>query len=317
MRHIKPYKVFESGNAKPVKKFPTEKAIHFNAIVELLKERGLDPYNLSGGSRGEGIQHFFFEKCSQKNVVFPNNKEQDIRKGGIGTDYKNFIFGESVFLIPIEYDSKNDMANYITKKLSFMQKMRDNLDKLYPNRTKAEKEKADSDLEKYVHFGPEGYDWANPALKIIHDEYSQYYKDGKLRVWFPQDRDCDPWDGYDYPHRYDVVGDLDRPDGVYYLSDIERYIWSKYGIQDDDFYKYIIDNCYIEGRYWERVWSLQIDEKNPGKFERKGGEYGMDATENINHILNIIEKEFADEIKGTQYEGFTIYIDYYKKMENL
>lgn len=312
MKHIKPYKVFESGNAKPVKKYPTEKAVHFNSIIELLKEKGLDPYNLSGGSRGEGIQDFFFEKCSQNNIVYPNNKEQDIRKGRIDSDlYKKFIFGESVFLIPTEYDSSNDEVNHIEKKRSFIQRMKDMMS---PTKSPDEMDKFVKDLESSVYYGVNSYEWANPALKIIHDKYSQYYKDGKLRVWFPKDRDYDPWEGYDFPHKYNVVGHLDRPDGVYYLSDIEKYIWSKYGIKDDDFYEYIIQNEYIEGRYWERVWSLRVDEKNPGKFERKGGTYGMDATENINHMLNIIEKDFNGEITATDYEGFTIYVDYYKKI---
>jgi hypothetical protein len=43
--------------------------------------------------------------------------------------------------------------------------------------------------------------------------------------------------------------------------------------------------------------------------------YGMEPTENISHILNIIEKDFGDEINGTEYEGFPIYVDYYKKVE--
>ena len=41
----------------------------------------------------------------------------------------------------------------------------------------------------------------------------------------------------------------------------------------------------------------------------------MEPTENIIHILNIIEKDFGDEIHSTDYEGFPIYIDYYKKLE--
>jgi hypothetical protein len=39
-------------------------------------------------------------------------------------------------------------------------------------------------------------------------------------------------DWYDYPHKYNIVGDMDRPNGVYYLSDIEKYINDKYGIAD-------------------------------------------------------------------------------------
>ena len=32
-------------------------------------------------------------------------------------------------------------------------------------------------------------------------------------------------------------------------------------------------------------------------------------------MLNIIEHDFGDEIQSTDYEGFPIYVDYYKKVE--
>ena len=41
----------------------------------------------------------------------------------------------------------------------------------------------------------------------------------------------------------------------------------------------------------------------------------MEPTENILHILNIIDKEFGDEINGNDYGGFTVYVDYYKKVD--
>ena len=162
----------------------------------------------------------------------------------------------------------------------------------------------------------------NIALKAIHDELGQYYKDGKLRVWYPKDTDYEPWIGMDYPHKYNVVGHLARPNGVYYLSDIEKYIEYKYDIKDDLFYKFIIDNEYIEGRYWERVWSLTTEFTSEGKGSKSElkksdfGKYGMEPTENILHMLNIIEKDFGNEIQGTEYEGFPIYIDYYKKIKS-
>jgi hypothetical protein len=125
----------------------------------------------------------------------------------------------------------------------------------------------------------------------------------------------------DYPHKYNVVGDLDRPNGVYFLSDIEKFIDDKYGIKDELFYKFIIDNQYIEGRYWERVWSLKTEnfEKEGGsenKLQKSNfGKWGMEPTEKILGMLGIIEHEFGDEIQGNDYEGFPIYIDYYKKIE--
>ena len=321
LKHIKPYQLFESSVPKPVKKFPTEPAVHWNHLSDILKEAGLNPYELVKGNRSSSLQDFFFEHCSQKNVVFPNMKDSEgwSKEGQNDARYKKFIFGESVFLIPESYDPKDDFANATLQKATFLQKMKDMMKWKY--KTQEEMDKFESDLENNVHFGNTDWGWINPALKIIHDRLGSHYKDGKLRVWMPKDRDYDPWVGVDYPHKYNVVGDLDRPNGVYYLSDIEKYIQDKYGISDELLYKFVIDNQYIEGRYWERVWSFSTEELSheggsKNKLQKSNfGQYGMEPTENITHILNILENEFGDEIKSSDYEGFPVYIDYYKKVE--
>lgn len=319
MKYLKSYKLFEEAATKPVKKFPTDKAVHWNYLAGILRSAGIDMYKdlkrgpKGGPVRGTDFQDFCFAKCSSKdNVVFPNKKDSE---GWDDRRYDKFIFGESVFLLPESYDSSNDSEDAKKERENFLNKMREYAKAIYD--TKEEQDEFVKNAEEHVEFGPGEYDWANPALKVIHDELGQYYKDGKLRVWFPKDRDYDPWEGYDYPHRYNVVGDLDRPNGVYYLSDIEKYIDHKYGIKDELFYDFIIHNEYIEGRYWERVWSLRTDENDGSKLQKTDfGEYGMEPTENITHILNIIEKDFGDEIQSTDYEGFPIYIDYYKEVRN-
>lgn len=328
MKHLK---YFEELVTKPIKKFPTEPAVHWNYLLEILKEGGIDPHSeLVKGQRSTYFQDFCFDKCSfEGNVVFP--KMLDIKgwdkEGQRDARYQKFIFGESVFLLPESYDPKNDEEEFKAKKKNFFDTMLGYYDQM--KKPKEGRDKYIKDLENNVHFGPTGYDWVNPSLKLIHDKLGEHYKNGKLRVWFPKDRDYDPWEGYDYPHKYNVVGHLDRPNGVYYLSDIEKYIDDKYGISDSLFYKFIIDNQYIEGRYWERVWSLHTDDytehhlpkgkRDPKKknlLQKSGfGKYGMEPTENILHMLNIIEKDFADEIKSTDYEGFPIYVDYYKKVK--
>lgn len=304
LKYIKRFN--ENISSKPTLKFPTDKAINYLEIVDLIKSNGLDPYNL-GNSRDTSIGDFFFEKCS-KPIVYPNDKEIDIRNGSDRELYENFIFGDSVFLVPIKYDDRSDTSNFITKKLNFIQKMKD----MFPNKKGKELEDFESSLEKNVNYGPESYDWANEALGIIYKKYSNLYVDGYLRVWLPnnKDYDCDSWNGYDFPHKY-RFGDLVYPNGVYFLSDIEKYIESKYGISDDILYEFIIKNEYIEGRYWENIWYISNDEKT-GNLKRKGGKYGMDATENIEHILNILEKDFSDSISE---DGFPIYIDYYKRIK--
>ena len=314
MRHLKSFKLFEEAGVKPVKKFPTEPAVHFNYLEKILKEAGIDMYR--EGKKKGSVFNFCFDKCSGKDsVVFPNRKDSE---GWDDARYEKFIFGESVFLLPETYDASNDDDEFKKKKSDFLDKMREYAEEIYD--TKEEQDKFVQDAGTHVNFGPSGYEWVNPALKVIHDKLGQYYKDGKLRVWFPKDRDYDSWEGMDYPHKYNVVGDLDRPNGVYFLSDIEKYIDDKYGIQDELFYKFIIDNQYIEGRYWERVWSLSTEDENGkdtgNKLQKSNfDEWGMEPTENILHMLNIIEKEFGDEINSTDYEGFPIYVDYFKEVE--
>ena len=323
MRHLKSFKLFEEAVPKPLKKFPTEPAVHWNYLMKVLEDAGINPYDdLVKGQRGTDFQDFCFAKCaSRDNVVYPNMLDIEgwSKEGQSDARYKNFIFGESVFLLPISYDGSNDAVEAVQKKKSFLDNMRDFARQM--GKSKAEEDKFVQDAEKHTNFGPSGYDWINPALKVIHDKLGQYYKNGKLRVWFPKDRDYDPWEGMDYPHKYNVVGDLDRPNGVYFLSDIEKFIDDKYGIKDKLFYKFIIDNQYIEGRYWERVWSLGTEHLegrggSKNKLQKSNfGEYGMEPTEDILDMLNIIEHEFGDEIQSTDYEGFPIYIDYYKKVE--
>jgi hypothetical protein len=315
MKHIKSYKVFEEAGLKPTKKFPTEPAISWGYIYDILEEAGLNPRELVKGKRSS-MQDFFFEHCSQKNVVFPNMKDSEgWGKGESDSRYNKFIFGESVLLIPELHDPKDDFANATLDKVSSMKKL---LDMMRPYKTKKEMIKFESDIEKNVKFSSNDWDWVNPALKIIHDKLSSHYKDGKLRVWMPKDVSYDHWIGMDYPHKYNIVGNMDRPNGVYYLSDIEKYINDKYGIADTLLYNFIIDNSYIEGRYWEKVWSFPTEGDSAGstKLQKSGfGQYGMEPTENITHILNILENDFKDEIKSTDYEGFPVYIDYYKKIE--
>ena len=278
MKHLKPFKVFEELGTKPKLRFPTDPAVHYNYLYEIVENSGLDPDHLGGGD----LSDFFFEKCSL-DIPFPLIRENEIWEHS--ARYNKMIFKESIFLIPEYYDPKNDELDYIEKKENFF----NNMINLVKNRkTEEELEEYKKDLEKHVKFGPASWGWINPALKVIHDELGEHYKDGKLRAWMPSDRDYKHWNGLDYPHKYNVVGDPDHPNGVYYLSDIEKYIEYKYDLKDNDLYNFIIDNEYIEGRYWERVWSFSIDDKGSNKLSRgRDDKYGMKATENISNILGL------------------------------
>ena len=40
MRHLKPFKLFEEAVPKPLKKFPTEPAVHWNYLIKVLEDSG-------------------------------------------------------------------------------------------------------------------------------------------------------------------------------------------------------------------------------------------------------------------------------------
>lgn len=323
----------ESSINKPIKRFPNIQAVHTGYIEKLVKDAGMDPHKLSesdlniplagGGhtktTRDHTIYDYFFQKCKHT-VIYPNFtdveylKRAEKKRGSYYIDH-DFIHRESVFLIPKSHNSRQDQADYIERKTGFFNNMRNILGN-------KEYDKTEQDLEDMVDHGITEYSWINPVLKLLHDKLGKYYKNDTLQIWMPKDRDYDPWEGMDNPHKYNVIGKLTRPNGVYFLSDIEKYIHDKYGISDDKFYDFIIHNEYIEGRYWERVWSLGFkhDEKYKTIFPltlSKGREkHGMIATKNIEHMLNIIQKDFGNEFVDSDYDAFPIYVDYYKEVKN-
>jgi hypothetical protein len=305
MKHITTYKLYEETNKKPVRKFPTDPAAHWNYIYEIVEEAGLDPHQLEEG-RDKSLQDFFFEKCSKGNVVFPNMVDSEGWDDKSDSRYEKFIFRNSVFLIPESYDNSNDFGNSVSKKLTWMEKMKKMMRPKYNDK---ELEDFMNNLEKHTHFGNDDWGWVNPALKAIHDKLGSHYIEGKLRVWMPQDRDYDTWEGVDYPHKYSVTGRLENPNGVYYLSDIEKYIDNIYGLKDTKLYDFIIECDYIEGRYWEIMSVFPYDDDNIMKLDKERG------SENINDIMGAIEHEFGNEI--IREEGLPVYIDYFKKLKPL
>lgn len=330
---IKKFKDFNlnESSSKPRKRWPTDiKAVSLVNLIDWMSDKhGIDLREVDPKDRNTDLIHdFFFEKCDK--VLFPKIPLNSLPEYKTDARYRHFIFGESIFEIPESFDTSNDFADSIEKRTSFKARMRDLLKHKY--RTDAEWDKYEKDLDKHVNFGADSFEWVNQVLKLIHDDFKQHYVNGKLRVWMPQDMDYE-WEPKDQcpfarPHEMDVVGNHFRKDGVYFYSDLVKYFKDKYGVDDDGFYEFIVENEYIEGRYWERVWSLREDEKNPGKLGRKLAHYqkidkktykhGMDASEseNVEHILNIIEKDFADDFVKSDYCGpFEIYLDIKKPVK--
>lgn len=300
------------NNGKPQLKFPTDKAAHYNYLLFIIEKAGLDPYRLFKKEKGGDVafQDFCFEKCNSP-ILFPLNREIDINHSG-RIRYTKFIFPDSVFLLPAVYDSTNDYADSIEKKISFLKRMTDMMKKT--GATKEDLEDFEKQVDTHVNFGVSDYSRVNKALEIIHKEFEDYYVNGKLRVYFPEDLDDDGYADFDYPHKC-IFRHYERQNGVVFLSELEKWLWDKFGLQDDLLYQFVIYNQYVEGRYWERIWDFNVEENNKHKLKRQGfGKYGMKPTKTISQMLNIIEENF--EINGNEYKGFPIFVDYYKKIKS-
>lgn len=300
----------ESFNSKPQLKFPTDKAAHFNYLIFILKKAGINPSRLfvRENERAVDFQDFCFEKCN-KPILYPLVREIDVNPQ-LKLSYSDFIFRDSVFLLPASYDSKNDYADHIERRISFLIKAVKTLKQ--SGAGKEDIEDFENKFGTHVDFGPNDYSKVNPALDIIYQEFKDYYVDGKLRVYNPETRDSDGYVGFDYPHKY--KHEYLRPNGVIFLSELEKWLDENYGLKDDQLYEFIVNNRYIEGRYWERVLSFDVEDDDETKLKRENfGKYGMEPTKTILKILDVIENEF--EVQGNPYEGFPVFVDYYKHVK--
>lgn len=300
---------------KPIEKYPVNyKCTHIYHIIYTMKKCGLHPTNIKSHNK-EDVDYRIFHlfdflniKIQQNNTIYPNKKNNIAN---------NFIERGSVILIPRYYDSDNEQL----KKVNINKHI---LINAYHQIYKGEELKNKlNNVDDYVKNGINNYEWINIQLEFIYQNYKEYYIDGQIKVWMPfqwetyNDYKLQEKDKYTYPENK-----------MLYLSDIEKYLNDKYGIKDDDFYFYIIKNNDIEyrneikvltldvkdNRHWERTFGLYINEDK--KFYRENDIWGINPSENISNILNIIETDFKELMdKYSKYKYFPIYIDYYKKIK--
>ncbi len=280
---------------KPELKYHIDKCVNMNDIGIILKKK----YDINIRAY-KGIDFYdFMRKKLIDNVIFPKFQFKDIENNK-DSRYEDFIDYESVIEIPKYYDSSNDDEDSKSKKVSFLKEMGQYYMMSNPDASDEQLIKHLSECEKYTNFGTENYEKVNEILEVIYEEYSQYFKDGKLRVWQP--REEYEWDGkkeFDYPQ---VIKS-------YKLSELIEYFDSKYGFDASDLYDWLLDYNFVEGRYWERIWSFHYDEKSED-FIRKNFR-GNKAPDSLEHIINILQKEFHNEDE----EELNIFIDFYKEYD--
>lgn len=302
---------------KPVEKYPVDyKCTHIYDISDKLEEKyklkfgNLQPTVATRNDYHDFNMHDFISKKIQKeNTIFPKMRMIDLPPVPGHTVYERmeeYTDKGSIVLLPIHYDSSHDDEIHKKYKENSKAKLIEMFKRIYQKEDKLKD--AIDNIETNVDFGRGNFEWTNIGLSKIYEEYKEYYNNGYLRVWMPFDWDSDTqFDSNDNTsHGYPMSKML-------FLSDIEKYLESNYGLSDELFYQYVIHNNYVEGRYWEKGLRLYLEKDLT--FTRKGGQYGMDATPTIDKMLSLIEMEFKDLIIENNNECFKIYIDYYKKIE--
>lgn len=279
---------FNESFSKPQLKYPVDKCLDFTKFQLLLEKKGIDITELS-------IPYYskignFFNFFNSMDPIFPelsswkkySDTESEFYKN-LGIPYTPYRYNEyqALYELPIKYDSHRDYANWVEKRNNFF----NNMKKMKEMSGKKWTEEDEKEYNNHVDFGPQNNDWYNIVLDELYKLYPQYYKNGKIRVWY----DEDTFDGkgiWDYP--------LEK---AYFLSDLEKWIEDTFNIDITGFYEWILDCQYIERRYWERIWIYDFE--NDESFRK------IKPSENIIQINEILRQMFKKV-------SIPIYIDYYK-----
>lgn len=289
MKYLKSYKIYESGISKPIDKYPVNyKCVSVDAIIEKIYKLGLDLTEIPCKGSKYGTMDFFRWCGDNLSPIYPNHtlseedyKSQKKQFAGTGIPYNKISYFEkdSVYEIPISYDSSGDLDKWELRR----DKFREDMSKM----AEMSGREYNIDNEKYVDFGPKSNEWVNIALSKIHELYSGYYKDGKLKIW--NDGSLSIEGSYDYP-----MGKS------YFLSELEDWLFDTFDVDTSGFYEWILKCQYVEGRYWEMTWVYDLEDKN---YDDE------DAPSNVRQINEILRQLY-------KVDSMDIYIDYYKEVDN-
>ena len=308
---IQKFKGFISESTqKPDMKYPIEKCLNLESSIGFIKSKyKIDPRNLQPEIETFNKYHDFnfldfLTKKLGKNKIFPKyNYEHamnDTYMRLYKTKYTSFgeviLENDSIWLIPEFYDNKDDLADFHLRKIKFHEEMKKNMGDKYNEET----------IENNVNYGPQDFSWANIFLEPFHKEFHQHFNNGHIKCWWDKDSVYTGKEIWDYPW-----------DKMYFYSDIIKYCSDKYGIEDpnNEFYAWILNFNFIEGRYWEVPLSISNYEKKeiPLIGFRKNK-----ASETVTHILNVISKDLEDGYSNHREEHtFYIYIDVRISMTDL
>lgn len=290
MKHLTSFKLFESIS-KPEPKYPVNfKCLDImSALLEIEKKFDLHLAEIPVKESKYGSMDFFNWCGENLEPIYPNytmtehHHEFDKKRfagTGIPTTKMKYFERMGVYEIPMQYDSSKDLEKWTQKRDQF----RANMTKM----AKMSGKEYNVDNEKYVNFGPKSNEWVNIALGKLHELYGEHYKDGKLLIWNDDDQYSHDKSQWDYPM-----------DKSYFISEIESWIEDTFDIDTDEFYEWVLDCQYIEGRYWENTWTYDLEDVNFRKHK------ASDNVKKINEVLRQIYKV----------ESMKIYMDYFKEVK--
>jgi hypothetical protein len=275
--------------SKPQKKYPVEKCLDMYTVAEELEKiLGFHVTDIPNKESKYGTCNFYSWVGESQDPLFPKPSMADMayeyqkaKYSTVGMDAKKYRYCEydSIYELPIHYDSSQDGLKWVQKFNKFKNDM-----------TKLMSKEWDNSNDKHINFGPKSNEWVNIILDKIHELYPEHYINGKIKIWSGRDEFDRGKLIFDHPYNES-----------YFLSEIEQWIQDTFNINTDGLYEWILDCQFVEGRYWQRVWKYSMEDKNFRKNNIP------DNIKQINEILRQMYKE----------KSLLIFIDYYKKIELL
>lgn len=290
MKYLKTYieKINEQSTLTPVMRYPVDKCLDLLTVGdEIERLHKIDIRNIPVEDSKYGKEDFLHWAGQNLEPTFPNPTisevfyKEDIKKfepfGIPVTKYTHFE-KDSVYELPEHYDSKQDYEEWNLKKAKFKGNMEILTGKPW-----------NDEYDKNVNYGPKSNEWVNIVLGKIKELYPQYYVGGKIRVWY---------DEYGYDRGKEI---FDYPLGrAYFISDIENWLSDTFELDITGFMEWILDSTFVEGRWWQRTWIYDIQDKN---FKKRT------CSENIKTINEVLRQMLKKD------HGIPIFFDYYKEID--
>jgi hypothetical protein len=260
----------------------------------------LQRHTHQGSVRSTGLSDFIDKKIGE--LAFPSyaiyQASDDYHRKrfeavGKEYDYQPLFHIENgcIIELPMTYDCSNDLADAMERKMNFLDTMKKALGEEYK----------EENFEKHVDFGSYDFSYINELLEFLHKEFKQYYSSTGFLSVFLDYKDEETYGenkmiNYPYPK-------------AFFLSEIETHLQTGYNLNTDELYVGLLDNMYIEGRYWDRYYEVEFSETN---FRKKP------TSMNYKTMVNLVKQDFKEHFALTRRNDenpvLPVYFDYRKEL---